>query len=260
MPRRPANTASQTDRGAWVPWPVVEGVCRLDLPRPSLWRVYLAVLLTSQRYGGGEARLTTKEIASMTALSPRTVERALADLQAIGVIRRVGRRGRLMATATDNTVAVPRPLRTDNTVAVPDNSTEQTRPATVLSVPNRHRAGGSPTVFRFSCLEQVSEGAGTFFSPRQQRVILDVMAEATELAGESAWDMELTSEAARLLGLGTPTTFRQAVAILADRRDRTQGRDFVKAVLRLRYEARIQGEEVSHVGGADRSGDASGAV
>jgi hypothetical protein len=234
-----------------VPWPVVEGVCRLDLPRPSLWRVYLAVLLTSQRYGGGEARLMTREIASMTALSPRTVERALADLQAIGAICRVGRRGRLMVTGTATTVAVPRPLRTATTVAVPEGSTEQTRPATVLTAPNRHRAGGSPTVFRFSNLEQVSNGADGVFSLRQQRVILDVMAEATELAGESAWDMELAPEAARLLGFGAPTTFRQAVAILTDRRDKTRARGFVKAVLRLRYDARIQGEEVPHVGDAD---------
>jgi hypothetical protein len=124
---------------------------------------------------------------------------------------------------------------------------------------NRHRAGGSPTVFRFSSLEQVSKGADGVFSLRQQRVILDVMAEATELAGESAWDMELAPEAARLLGFGAPTTFRQAVAILTDRRDKAQARDFVKAVLRLRYDARIQGEEVPHVGGADHSGDGSGA-
>ena len=116
---------------------------------------------------------------------------------------------------------------------------------------NRHRAGGSPTVFRFSSLEQVSKGADGVFSLRQQRVILDVMAEATELAGESAWDMELAPEAARLLGFGAPTTFRQAVAILTDRRDKAQARDFVKAVLRLRYDARIQGEEVPHVGDAD---------
>src|SRR5262245_41230349 len=52
--------------GAWVPWPAVEALCRLDLKTGSHWRVLLAVLTTSCRYGGCEAKLGVDDLVRLT--------------------------------------------------------------------------------------------------------------------------------------------------------------------------------------------------
>jgi DNA-binding IclR family transcriptional regulator len=57
--------------------------------------VLLAVLLTSARYGGREARLGVDDLARMTGLGMRTVSGALAGLMRSGLVRRVGRYERL---------------------------------------------------------------------------------------------------------------------------------------------------------------------
>jgi hypothetical protein len=69
----------------------VESLCRLRLDPPSRWQVLLAIVATSARYGGRDARLSVAEIATMTGLCERTVKSAVADLIAAGLVRRVGR-------------------------------------------------------------------------------------------------------------------------------------------------------------------------
>jgi len=255
MPRPSANPSPQPKRGAWVPWPVVEATCRLGLARPSLWRVYLAVLLTCCRYGGQEARLTTQEIMAMTGLPRRTVQRAMAELQASGTLCRAGRYGRLTAPGGANTVALPdgtvKPSDDPGgaaTVAPPDARAGKKRGATVAAPPRRHSGGASPTVFRFalSSLDELRKGAGEHFSPKQRQVILDAMAESSELAGQDAWDLGLPPEVAQLLRCDDSVTFRLALFALTGQRDKAQARDFVQAVLRLRQ--RLRGEEVLTAG------------
>jgi len=94
MPSRSHKPKRPEKGGTWLPWPLVKSVCRLDLPRPSCWQVYLAALLTARRYGG-EAHLTVNKLMVMTGLSDKTVRRAVIDLQALGLICRTCRYGRL---------------------------------------------------------------------------------------------------------------------------------------------------------------------
>ena len=92
------NTFDEQDRhhGAWLAWHVVEVVLRLKLRQASRWRVFLAVLLVSARYGGRDARLGIDDLARLTGLAPRTVKAALAALRDGGLVMRV-RRVRLLS-------------------------------------------------------------------------------------------------------------------------------------------------------------------
>lgn len=82
------------DPGAWLPWPVVEAIVKLDL-KPSRYRVFLAIACTSARYGGRDAKLGIDDIAEMTGLSERTVKTAVADLVTKGLVTRPSRSRRL---------------------------------------------------------------------------------------------------------------------------------------------------------------------
>jgi hypothetical protein len=97
--RRPQGTRTGPGGkpGAWLPWPMAEALCHLTLHPPSRWQVLVAVLVTSCRYGGGEARLGVDDLAGLTGLAPRTVKGALKDLIDRGLVRRVGRYKRLTA-------------------------------------------------------------------------------------------------------------------------------------------------------------------
>ena len=74
------------NKGAWLPWVVVEALLRLRLRPCSQWQVYLAVLLTSARYGGKDAKLGIDDICNLTGLSPRTVKGAVAALCKSGIL------------------------------------------------------------------------------------------------------------------------------------------------------------------------------
>jgi hypothetical protein len=63
----------------------------LRLDPPSRWQVLLAIVATSARYGGRDARLSVAELATLTGLCERTVKSSIRDLTAAGLIRRVGR-------------------------------------------------------------------------------------------------------------------------------------------------------------------------
>jgi hypothetical protein len=97
-----------------------------------------------------------------------------------------------------------------------------------------------------SSLDEIRKGAGEHFSPKQRQVILDAMAEASELAGQDAWDLELPPKVAQLLQCDDSVTFRLALFALTGQRDKPQARDFVQAVLRLRQS--LRGEEVLTAG------------
>ena len=90
------DTFDKPDAGAWLSWSVVRALLRLNLRPASRWRVFLAVLLVSARYGGRDAWLGIDDIAALTGLSPRTVKAALAALRNSGLVVRV-RRARLLS-------------------------------------------------------------------------------------------------------------------------------------------------------------------
>lgn len=57
----------------------------------SRWQVYLAVLLTSARYNGQDAKLGIDNLCDLTGLSPRSIKSAISALQKSGLIIRVQR-------------------------------------------------------------------------------------------------------------------------------------------------------------------------
>jgi hypothetical protein len=89
---------------------------------------------------------------------------------------------------------------------------------------------------------------GGFLTQRQQTVVADVLAESEELLDSDPLDLTLPDRAAKQLNLDTSTTFRQALVTLVARGDRSPARAFVRAVLALRNDPRVQGEEVLSVG------------
>ena len=240
MPSRSRKSKGPEKGGAWLPWALAGSVCRLNLPRASVWQVYLAALFTAQRYGG-EARLTRDRLAVMTGLSPKTVQRALTDLQALGLIRRTCRYGRLRVNGS------PVEVERGKGQHVDPSKTKSGRVST-LTPRKGHRADPSPTVFMFLCLTNKVGGVGGFLTQRQQTVVADVLAESEELLDSDPLDLTLPDRAAKQLNLDTSTTFRQALVTLVARGDRSPARAFVRAVLALRNDPRVQGEEVLSVG------------
>src|SRR5579859_6066030 len=84
----------QSEEGAWFPWDLVQALSRLSLRPTSCWQVFIAVLFPWSRYG--EAWLTIGQICERTGLGQRTVQAALSDLIEKGILKRVGRYGKLV--------------------------------------------------------------------------------------------------------------------------------------------------------------------
>ena len=87
------NISNESNRraGAWLPWSVIEALLRLRLRPCSHWQVYLAVVLTSARHGGKDAKLGIDDICDLTGLAPRTVKAAVSALRKSGLLVREGR-------------------------------------------------------------------------------------------------------------------------------------------------------------------------
>lgn len=117
--------------GAWIEWGLATKLCQLGLKTGSDWRVMLAVLLTSSRYGGRPALLSIALLAQMTGLAPRTVQAAVTRLKASGLIVRHGRYGSLSCTLRTQGLC-------DATQQKPDDArgqTGETRSADMLALP-----------------------------------------------------------------------------------------------------------------------------
>jgi hypothetical protein len=82
------------------------------------------------------------------------------------------------------------------------------------------------------------------FSAKQQHLITDLLAEATDLLGADAGQLTLPAPGAESLGLPAGTTFREAFQIIAAGDDRAAARDFTRLVLGLRRDERVQGQEL----------------
>jgi hypothetical protein len=219
---------------------VVEAVCKLDMRPPSVWQVYFAVLATWARYGRKEARLTVEDLEAMTGLSERAVKAALAQLLGRGLLARNGRYGRLVVVLADQAGVA-------EGAGSPDEGgrSEGATGGAGLSAPRRcTQACTSPTsVYCSSNKELVSEGSDTF-TAKQRGVITDVLSEATELLGADAADLPLDPADAGQLGLPVGTTVGDAWRAVDASGDRARAGRFVRAVLKLRRDPRVQGYEV----------------
>ena len=80
------------------------------------------------------------------------------------------------------------------------------------------------------------------FSPKQQALIIDVVTEASELLGSDVADLSLQDRDAAKIGLLPGVTYQQAFEHITMPK---QARDLTKAVLHLRNDPRVQGDELT---------------
>ena len=93
-------------------------------------------------------------------------------------------------------------------------------------------------------MKEVEVKGGDPFTDRQRSVITDVLEESSELLGSDVSDLSLPQEHAERLSLPAGVTYGQAHAAVVESRDAARARDFTRAVLALRYDPRVQGEEL----------------
>jgi hypothetical protein len=222
-----------------LPWDLATWVCRLDLRPPSVWRTFLAVLLTARRYGGCDAYLSGEDLAQMTGLSLRAVKAALAALTGSGVLMRPAAR---------------RHLRVNLPVTAVVDAPGRMQGARSSAPQGCKLACTFPTSLASFSSEEDSVGA---FTPRQQDVIDDVLAEASELLGHDAGGLLLTDTQLDQLGLPPRTTIGEARATIAAAGDSRQARDFTRAVLALQRDSRVQGEDLPGFAVATTGGEGS---
>jgi hypothetical protein len=214
--------------------------------------VLLAVLMTSARYGGREAWLGIDDLVRMTGLASRTVKAALGALIDRKLVTRVGRYRRLVinlgigvvASKGGESPASPFEASADEGGAhkiVPPAGNR--RGADKLAPPRCKLARTSPTSVYLSSKNKEEYRRGTF-TPKQDILISDVLTEASELLGSDAASLSLPDTVAASLGLTTPVTYAEAFVLVGRSGDRTKARDFTRAVLMLRRDERVQGQEL----------------
>jgi hypothetical protein len=82
------------------------------------------------------------------------------------------------------------------------------------------------------------------FTARQRDLIADVLAESSDLLGGDAARLPLSAAHAAKLRVPDGTTYGQALALIAEGGTPVMARDFTGAVLALRRDPRVQGEEL----------------
>jgi hypothetical protein len=223
---RPGKHAGKPVHGAWLPWDLALAIGRLNLKPPSRWQVFLAILLPWARFG--EAWLTVGQICERTGLRKRAAQAALSDLIALGVVKRVGRYGRL--------VVVPEAITTRTRNSEPRRDDD--------GLPDRHHGRRYGDLGRGPSRPAPANREEATFTQKQRKLIGKCFADATELLGEDARRLSVPESVATKLGLEPPVSYGQAYLILErDGRCAACG-CFVRAVLDLLTDERVQGREL----------------
>ena len=239
-PRRGARSATGASRGkpgAWLDWSKVSILCQLDLRPPSLWQVFLAVLFTSTRYGGREARLSIDDLCGMTGLASRTVKGAVVALIGRGLLTRVGRYGCLRVNFPAASAGGADEL------ALPDADCDIGRGADKVAPRRCNIVCTSPTSIYVSSLSKEKSRPPTF-TESQLSFIADIFDEATALLGSDVAMLSVPESAAEMMGLSPSINYAEAFEAVAHSGDRRKARDYTRAVLALRRDERIQGQEL----------------
>jgi len=239
--RRPASKPGSDYAGVWLSKHVADKLYRLKLRPPSVWPVLLAAVFTACRYGGKEAFLSVAGLTQMTGLSERTVKGALAALIAQGLVVRT-RRCRHLQINLDIGSEQPEEVRK---LAPPKPCPGAARGADKLAPPRDKLTCTSPTSIH-SSFKDISKGP---FTPQQHQVVIDVLAESSGLFGGDVAQLTIPATDADRLCLPDTATYAEALAMVARTGNRTQARDLVRAVLALRRDPRVQGQELMPVEG-----------
>jgi hypothetical protein len=210
--------------GSWIPQEIADAALRLDLRPPSRWKVFLAVLFPWCRYGQTVALLTIENIVSKTGLSERTVKAALKDLTKLGILRRLGL-GKLVVEVcgSDNAVGGESARKPASTAG--DEACTLTRCSMSLSNVSKEPAKG--------------------LTRRQFSAIRIALVEASDLLGEDASKLSLPSTACHSVGLPENTTIREALLRLQNNCNRKIAHTLTGAILALRFDERVQGNELT---------------
>lgn len=230
------------DPGAWISWNAIEQLLKIRLRTGSRWQVLLAVVMTWFRYGQITARLSISDISLKTGLSQRTVNNALAELFAFGVIRRTSRY-RHFTVELSNVTKLIDPQNPAALSRVRDE--EVAGEAILVARPLGNHVCASPTTTYVSVSNKKSsvQRKGTF-TPRQQDVINDVLKEVSDLLGSPAADLTLPPKVATKLGLPVGTSYGMAMGLIEASDDRQSAGKFVRAMIELRSDPKIQGLEL----------------
>jgi len=225
-------------QGAWVPLEIAVCLPRLTLRRASQWQVFSAVFITWCRYGRNEARLSIKEICEATGLARRTVQKALAELIAMGVIRRVARQRRL--------IIVPEALIDHVNGWVRDNpsATSDADPHGADKRAPQRRIHPCASVTSVTVHSEADGKVAPAFTNRQLHLIHDVLTEAAELLGSDPTALSIPSEFSASLGFPEGTTYATAMRRISASGTPQLSARYTAAVLALRRDQRVQGMEL----------------
>jgi hypothetical protein len=230
--RKCASGSSPAPAGVWLPEAVAGMIPKHQLGCDSVWRVYLTILFVQYRYGGEVAYLTTQAIAERTGLSVPTVKRAVSHLLASGLCVRPKRNGALKVTLTDAGRDDPQPPQPKN------------RGISLVIPPRDQLSDPSPTSLYSSSL-LLSRGEGGTFSKAQTALIDDVLRESSELLGHDVRDLALPDPVATQLHLPAGTTYDVAIEQLLHTSDKRGAGILTRAVLALRNDPRVQGNDLA---------------
>lgn len=225
--------------GAWVPWEIASRLPRIDLRPQSRWQVFLAVLMTWCRYGCQEAKLGVRDLCQITGLSARTVKSSLADLESHGLVRRVGRYGRLtiivdaLPDVASTPPSVPREGSTSELARVIDASQAPASEQTCCTFP-----------ISYEVLMARLDRSDSPFTAKQKAVIRDLVRESADLLGGNPLGLPLDAPHVNRLGLPDGTTYGEALNAVLTSGNRGRAGKFVAAVLALRADHRVQGQEL----------------
>jgi len=228
----------EKQKGAWIPWQIAECLPRLSLRPASRWQVFMAVLTVWCRYGRGEAWLAVADIAAVTGLSKRTVQAAISELIALGLVERRGRYKRL--------VVKPEGLCELAHDQLPDVGQNRDGEAGHRSADKAASPTGEQDCASTICIGVLKEdNAGRrVFSGRQLTAIRRALSNASQLLGEDAGQLPLSPNEAKALNVPVGTSYSSTFNTVRTEGDAERAHRFTGAVLALRHDERIQGQEL----------------
>jgi DNA-binding transcriptional ArsR family regulator len=208
--------------GAFIPKEMLEcwETLRAD---GATWNVLIAIALQQYRYGGREAKITKIKMAERTGLSLSTVKRSVRKLREARLLEKLGRgRWRLVKV----------------NMVTPFSNENEAQEGVIMVTPSKgHRDDPYPTLLVSLRDNNSKELDSSVFTPKQIKVINDVVGETSELLGVDALDLSPQRD-------GGSTSFREWMREIVRTGNKSEARDFVKALLMLRKDKRVVGTEL----------------
>lgn len=212
--------------GVWLPWKVVQQLATLRLRPQSCWPALFTILAQQYGFGGKVAFMKLAELAELTRMSLPTTKRAVAVLIKTGLVHRDKRYGRLTVKLTDYSESLTK-LRHPKSAS----------PRNTKLTPRKDQQVDTSSICIPSLL---SRGSG--FTTKQMQTIKGVLKEASLLLDSDAALLTLTAASSSKLSLPIDATYREMLDAVS--MGEVLARDAVAAVIALKNDKRVQGEEL----------------